>query len=188
VAASGLPVVVARPSIVVGDGTTGWTPAFSALYLPLRAFARGLLERVPADPGGIVDVVGLDYVAGALVHLLDAPDVVGRRFHLVAGDRAATVADVIRLAARRFSQPEPTIAPLRRGRGTEALVPYFDVRTRFDDAASRAELEPHGISAQPLDALFERLMDYAEATRWGRLPTTRAAAGAARDRLLAEAA
>jgi thioester reductase-like protein len=185
---SSLPTVIARPSIVVGDGRTGWTPAFSALYLPLRAYARGLLERVPAVPSGIVDAVGLDYVAGALVHLLDAPEVVGRTFHLVAGARAATVADVMRLAEMRFHQPRPTIAPLRRAGGTDALVPYFDVRTRFDDTAARALLEPHGIAAQPLDALFERLMDYAEATRWGRAPTTREAAAAARDRVLAKAA
>ena len=173
VAASGLPVVVARPSIVVGDGTSGWTPAFSALYLPLRAFARGLLDRVPADPRGIVDVVPLDYVAGAILHLLGEPGVEGDTFNLVAGDRAACVSDVLALAQRRFAQPEPVFAPLQRASGTEALVPYFDVRTQFDDARARRILEPAGLAAPPLDALFERLMDYAEATRWGRQPTTR---------------
>jgi thioester reductase-like protein len=172
----GLPVVVARPSIVVGAADTGWTPAFSALYLPLRAFARGLLERVPADPAGIVDVVPLDYVAGSIVHLLDTRDVEGMTFNLVAGDAAATVADVLRLGQERFGQPAPVFAPLIRAGGTEALVPYFDVRTTFDDANARAVLEPAGLSATPLDALFGRIIDYAEATRWGRVPTTREAA------------
>lgn len=173
VAGSGLPVTVARPSIVVGDTTAGWTPAFSALYLPLRAFARGLLDRVPADPEGIVDAVPLDYVAGGIVHLVDAPDVEGRTFNLVAGDRAARVADVLALAQERFAQPTPTFAPMRIAGGTEALVPYFDVKTQFDDTDARALLEPAGLRSEPLDALFERLMDYAEATRWGRVPTTR---------------
>lgn len=172
----GLPVVVARPSIVVGAADTGWTPAFSALYLPLRAFARGLLDRVPADPAGIVDVVPLDYVAGSIVHLIGAPDVEGQTYNLVAGDAAASVADVLRLGEERFAQPAPVFAPLTRTGGTEALVPYFDVRTTFDDTQARALLEPVGLRAAPLDALFERLMDYAEATRWGRVPTTREAA------------
>jgi thioester reductase-like protein len=188
VASSGLPVVVARPSIVVGDARTGWTPAFSALYLPLRAYARGLLDRVPADPDGIVDAVPLDYVGGALVHLADAPDVDGQTFHLVAGDRAATVADVLRLGEERFAQPAPIFAPLRRAGGTDALVPYFDVKTVFDDARTRALLEPEGIAGAPLDALFERLMDYAEATRWGRVPTSREAAATTRTRIEAAAA
>jgi long-chain acyl-CoA synthetase len=173
VAGSGLPVAIARPSIVVGDTASGWTPAFSALYLPLRAFARGLLDRVPADPDGIVDAVPLDYVAASIVHLLEAADVEGRTFNLVAGDRAARVGDVLALAQQRFAQPTPTFAPLRIGGGTEALVPYFDVKTQFDDTAARALLEPAGLSSEPLDALFARLMDYAEATRWGRVPTTR---------------
>jgi thioester reductase-like protein len=180
VASADLPIVVARPSIVVGSADTGWTPAFSALYLPLRAYARGLLDRVPADPAGIVDAVPLDYVGAALVHLADAPDIDGRTVHLVAGDRAATVADVLGLAVERFAQPAPVIAPLRRTGGTDALVPYFDVKTVFDDAGARELLEPAGITGAPLDALFERLMDYAEATRWGRVPTSRAAAGAVR--------
>ena len=189
IAGSGLPVAIARPSIVVGDSATGWTPAFSALYLPLRAYARGLLDRVPAVASGVVDVVPLDYVAAALVHLLDAPEAPGHTYNLVAGERAATVADVLRLAEERFAQPAVTIAPLRRGGGTDALVPYFDVRTRFDDTAARALLDPHGVTSKPLDALFARLMDYAEATRWGRAGTTREAAAQARARhLLAEAA
>src|SRR4029453_16907016 len=45
-------VAIARPSIVMGESDTGWTPAFNVLYWPLRAFARGLFEAVPARPGG----------------------------------------------------------------------------------------------------------------------------------------
>src|SRR4051794_20030427 len=36
VARSGLPASVLRPSIVVGDSRTGWTPAFNVIYWPLR--------------------------------------------------------------------------------------------------------------------------------------------------------
>src|SRR5439155_302109 len=59
------PAVVVRPSIVVGDSATGWTPTFNVLYWPLRAFARGLLRSVPARPDGRVAVVPVDYAASA---------------------------------------------------------------------------------------------------------------------------
>ena len=39
---AGIDVAIARPSIVMGESDTGWTPAFNVLYWPLRAFARGL--------------------------------------------------------------------------------------------------------------------------------------------------
>src|SRR5436309_3470078 len=33
-------VTVVRPSIIVGESRTGWTPAFNVLYVPVRAFAE----------------------------------------------------------------------------------------------------------------------------------------------------
>ena len=41
---------IARPSIVMGESDTGWTPAFNVLYWPLRAFSRGLFDEIPASP------------------------------------------------------------------------------------------------------------------------------------------
>ena len=69
--ASDLDPVIARPSIVMGESESGWTPAFNVLYWPIRAFSRGLFAEVPARPEALVDVVPVDYVADALVHLLE---------------------------------------------------------------------------------------------------------------------
>jgi len=46
---------IARPSIVVGESDSGWTPAFNVLYWPLRAFSRGMFKSVPARAEGRVD-------------------------------------------------------------------------------------------------------------------------------------
>jgi len=72
--AADLSPAIARPSIVMGEAATGWTPAFNVLYWPLRAFARGLFEVVPTRADGRVDIVPADYVADALVHLIDRPE------------------------------------------------------------------------------------------------------------------
>ena len=77
--AADLDPVIARPSIVMGESGSGWTPAFNVLYWPIRAFSRGLFESVPARPEALVDVVPVDYVADALVFLLGGHVVVGRR-------------------------------------------------------------------------------------------------------------
>jgi hypothetical protein len=47
------------------------------------------------------------------------------------------------------------------------------MRVRFDDARARAILEPQGITATPLRSYFDRLMDYAQAARWGRREVVR---------------
>jgi thioester reductase-like protein len=174
-----LPLVVARPSIVVGDSTSGWTPAFNVLYWPLRAFHRGLLPRIPATPDGRLDIVPVDYVANALVRMLD-DDVTGT-LHLVSADRAITNRRLADLASRALDRPRPTLGPsdaLER-KGGEVYLPYLDVETSFDDRRARAALAPAGISAPAPEGYFDRLMAYAVRARWGRRPQTREQALAA---------
>ena len=52
------------------------------------------------------------------------------------------------------------------------------MRQRFDDARSRALLEPMGIEPTPLGDYFHRLMSFARAARWGRSPLGRGEAAA----------
>jgi nucleoside-diphosphate-sugar epimerase len=170
---------IARPSIVVGESDSGWTPAFNVLYWPLRAFSRGMFKEVPALADGHVDVVPIDYVADSLVHLL------GRReagvFNLVAGRNALQVGELVNLASDYFGKPHPKliepIAPEHVGDDHgDVFVPYFDMRVVFDDARARAVLGPAGIEAPILRDYFGRLMEYAEAARWGKKSISREAA------------
>jgi thioester reductase-like protein len=172
---------IARPSIVVGESDSGWTPAFNVLYWPLRAFSRGMFKEVPALADGHVDIVPIDYVADSLVHLL------GRReagvFNLVSGRNAPQVAEVVNLASDYFGKPHPKliepVGPEHLGDDQgDVFVPYFDMRVVFDDTRARAVLGPAGIEAPILRDYFGKLMEYATAARWGKSGTTREAARA----------
>src|SRR5439155_4254751 len=124
--------VVVRPSIVVGERASGWTPAFNVIYPPLRAFSSGHLEVVPGHPDGVVDIVPVDYVADAIAELLLRRTEVGGTLHLVAGRHATTIGRLAGLAAARLGRRAPRFGPPPEGFGS--LVPYFDVDARFDDA------------------------------------------------------
>src|SRR6478752_6843951 len=108
-AADDLAPAIARPSIVMGESDSGWTPAFNVLYWPLRAFSRGLFDRVPALAEGRVDVVPVDYVADAIVYLLDRNEV--GVFNLVAGRDAPTVEDLISLGEQRWEREIEVVEP-----------------------------------------------------------------------------
>jgi thioester reductase-like protein len=184
---AGLPVVVVRPSIVVGDSRTGWTPAFNVLYWPLRALSRGLLGTVPADPGGLVDVVPVDYVADAIAHFATTSEPVHGTYHLTAGPHVPTIEDLMEMACVALDCPRPEVHPPvaevdADGVEHEAgvFVPYFDVFSHFDDTRARAALEPAGISCPPLAAYFDHLIAYAQAARWGKAGVPRAAAAGVR--------
>ena len=171
---SDLPATIVRPSIVVGHSQTGWTRSFNVLYPLLRAFARGLVTEVPADPAGLVDVVPVDHVADVIEAAMhhDLPVL-----HAVAAERAVTTTDVGDLAAAAFDRPPPTFAPGRTeaGRALEMYFPYFSVRSRFKAGSARAI----GLSPPPFHAYFHTLVEYAEAARWGRLSGTARDAAAA---------
>ena len=175
--AGDLSVAIARPSIVMGESGTGWTPAFNVLYWPLRAFARGLFEAVPAKPDGRVDVVPVDYVADGICALVDH-DATGV-FNLVAGEDASTVDELAGLACAHFGRPRPPYVDTGAFGDAAAdahgavYLPYFDMEVVFDDRRTREQL---GLRAPRLRGYFDTLMDYADAARWGKGGTTRDAA------------
>jgi hypothetical protein len=146
--------------------------------------------------------VPVDFVADAICALHEHPEAAGGTFHAVAGSRASSVGELIDLGADRFEQRAPRlvpprlyarlVAPLVRRRAPSTVrrqlerssvyFPYFAMRTRFDDVRARALLEPLGIAPPALRSYFDRLVDFAEAARWGRRPLGRADAAAASPR------
>jgi thioester reductase-like protein len=193
---SRLPIQVFRPSIVVGDERSGWTPSFNVIYTPLRAYAKGTLPVVPARRSAPVDIVPVSYVSRAILALADAG--AGKTFTLAAGPDAGTVGQLIDRAAAHLDRPPARVLPpalykravhpllLRRAtpaqrrwleRG-EVFFPYFASRLCFDVSAARAGLEPIDIRVPRVDAYLDRLLDFAVRANWGGRPVGRAEAGA----------
>ncbi|MHB1569628.1 MAG: SDR family oxidoreductase [Solirubrobacteraceae bacterium] len=182
----GLPFTILRPSIVVGDRQTGWTASFNVLYWPLRAVSRGLFTAIPAFPGAPVDAVSIDYVADGIYELVESAPGMGETYHLTAGPHCSSIAELARLSSSYFDVPEPRAVapdefarlPLPRAH-REALAagaeyfPYFCMEGAFDDRATRARLEPAGITTSPLPDYMDTLLDFATNSRWGKRPISR---------------
>ncbi|HEY1358943.1 MAG TPA: SDR family oxidoreductase [Thermoleophilaceae bacterium] len=188
-----LPIQIFRPSIIVGEAESGWTDSFNVLYTPLRAFVRGHMPFVPADPGSPVDVVSVDYVADAVFELVHRPLEGLETYHLVAGPEATTVDEIIGLASRQLDHGRPLVVPpslyrrlmhpliLWRSEGRrekalrrlEAFFPYFSMRVRYRNERTRRLLEPEGIRVTPFRSYFGRLIDFAQQADWGRRQLSR---------------
>src|SRR5215207_1995684 len=168
-----LPLQILRPSIVVGDSTTGRTSSFNVLYGPLKAYARGRVPAIPARREAPVDIVPVDYVADR-VHELATRGPNGT-FHLVAGRNATTVGRLLEMSSEELGRPQPRVLSpgvyrrwvhpwlRRRHRGLRRLqvyFPYFAMSVRFDDR----RLGP----GPRVESYFHRLVRYAQAARWGR--------------------
>jgi nucleoside-diphosphate-sugar epimerase len=109
--ANGLPTVVYRPSILVGDSRTGQTQSFIGFYILLRSLelvalrARRLAERKPThiDADGVMvgdgrvtiplrvqgsesktlNIIPVDYAIRAMRAIFQDPDSLGKTFHIV---------------------------------------------------------------------------------------------------------
>jgi thioester reductase-like protein len=185
-----LPITVLRPSIVAGHSETGVTTSFKVLYWPLKAFTRRLVLCIPGDPRSCYDIVPVDFVVDALLHILDRDDTVGRSFHLTAG-QGITLDRAVQLAAEffRVRRVPPYVSPrlfwalvypllfvALTGRHRNVLttgrlyIPYLTRRLVFDNRNTLAVLEGTGLRAPDVEAYLLRLFHYVRETDWGRLP------------------
>lgn len=186
-AAARLPIQIVRPSIVVGEQASGWTVAFNVMYGPIRAFAHGAYKAVPLNLSAPIDIVPIDYVADGIFELSrNGPE---GTFHLVAADKATTIGTLAEMTSEHFHRPLPWILPggiyrriypllhaITKGKQrialerTQVFMPYLSMAVRFKNDITRARLEPAGVTLEPLEEYFPRLLDFAQAADWGKRP------------------
>ncbi|MFF2806601.1 SDR family oxidoreductase [Streptomyces sp. NPDC058000] len=127
VRASGLPAVVVRPSIIVGDSRTGHIAKHQGFHKLLGAMMRGLLPIVPLDPSRLLDFVPQDVVAKNIADLLDKNSD-RTDLWLTAGSRAlqlGAVASEIHAAAVELGRPIPPVRFVDEDLYERLIVPVF---------------------------------------------------------------
>jgi NAD(P)-dependent dehydrogenase (short-subunit alcohol dehydrogenase family) len=190
-----VPWRVYRPGMVVGHSRSGVIDKIDGPYYLFKAIQklRDFLPRwVPlvGIEGGHINLVPVDFVVAALIHLAHAPGQNGQCFHLT-DPQDRRVGDVLNLIARAAHAPAMTIRfdsgawdslpnsmrPVRELlRAAERIVGqlFDDLRiprsligllnhpTTFDAAQAQALLAPAGIRVPPLETYAWRLWDYWE--------------------------
>src|SRR5207247_2549379 len=139
-------------------------------YGPLRAFARGRLRAIPACGDGLVDLIPVDIVAGAVLSLLARHGAMGA-FHLASGDEAMTADELGRLVADEMGVDPIEFRPQADGRLGE-YTPYLDVACRFDTTRTRGL----GIDPPPIPDYLPDLLRFADSVAWGKRSVPRSAA------------
>jgi len=189
-----LPISIYRPSIVVGDSTSGRTTSWNVCYYPMRLMAWGRLPWVSCGGKSLLDVVPVDYVVDGMLALSRRTDTVGGTFHLASGQDAITVHDVVRethagmerRAGESLRLETRTLGPLlwflltaffrlfgsklvkRNLESFRIYVDYTRVDTVFDTRRERALLAECGVAFPSPKDSFPRAVDYALARNFGR--------------------
>jgi thioester reductase-like protein len=185
-----LPLTIFRPSIVAGHSVTGRTSSFKILYWPLKAFARRLVVCIPGDPESCYDIVPVDFVAEALLHIAEKEGSLGGCYHLTAGgmvtlERAVELATEI-FSVRRvppFVSPRrfytlirpllfvTLVGPARRVMKTgDIYIPYLSKKLVFDNRHTAEALRGSGLRVPDVEAYLKTVFHYAKETDFGQRP------------------
>lgn len=182
-----------RPSVMVGDSSTGRCTSFTGWYIIARgghlleqflnvhpAYDRWDLNlQVPMDPHSTLNVIPVDYVAEAVVRLMEDPAQHRRIFHLTH-PRPLTHAWSHEVLCRRFrlggirfvgakeavSTPED---PLKKmiWEQVRRMYAYFATNPLFD--RRNTDLALPDLAVPLIDESFiNKLLDVAIANHWGQ--------------------
>ncbi len=172
VRASGIPFAIARPSIVVGESTTGLIRQFDTTYAAFKLIAEGRVNHMPARSDASLDFVPLDHVAAGITALAqNMRRANGGAYHLVSGRPIPVTMFADGIAAfPQFHRPvlvEPegfdpaTLPALERRlfkRVAGLYASYFQRDPQFDD---RAAQEMTGLICPPTGAEYlHRLISF----------------------------
>lgn len=185
--AIGIPWVIVRLSVIVGNSCTGHVSQFNYFHQLLRFVPHNPFPFIPGDPGAPVDVVADDWVTDALSSIVNG-DVIpsGSVFHLCAGPSqslpAQEVVDLVFQSHRRRERssrvPIPFFVTLeefqmfvmalrRRGGAASSqmaelallCMPHLELCQSFLNTVTNPFLEQHGITPRRTRDFLPRIIE-----------------------------
>ena len=212
-----IPFRVYRPGAVLGHSQTGFIDKIDGPYYFFKALQK-LRESWPrwiplvGIEGGYINVVPVDFVVDALVHLSHQPKLDGRCFHLTdpkvrrVGEilnvfaRAAHAPEMaFRLDPKVFAMlPEPVTQSVERSKPIQnvfnqllrdlqvprSVLQFINYPTRFDSTATQKLLDKAKIRVPALEDYAWRLWDYWERHLDPDLSIDRSLKGAVRGKVV----
>jgi thioester reductase-like protein len=171
-----LPCTVLRPSIVVGDSRTGEIDRFEGPYaIAMLLVTSPLAVPVPLPGDGVapLNVVPIDFVVAAALHIADDERAVGRTFHLVDPSPSSS-RRVYELIAQRSGKKLPRLSlgykltdALLKVPGLERLtreqrmaIAYVNHLSFFASRNALEVLDGAGVRCPPIESYLDALMDY----------------------------
>lgn len=185
-----LPLIILRPSIVIGDSKTGKTCSFNVLYSPLKMIQKDCLKYIPGRKKSMIDIVPIDFVTDAAYHIIFfANKEANRIFHLTSGIRSSPkVGEVVKYATDFFNENKNTrhrvkfLSPLfiklmkrtlpnktsRILNLIDAYIPYVSRSRVFDNTNTLEALKSTEIKLPNFNEYFNGILKFCLISNWGK--------------------
>jgi len=212
-----IPWRIYRPGIVVGHSETGVIDKIDGPYYFFKLIQK-MRKMLPSWmptlglEGGRINIVPVDYVVSAMIHIAHKPKLDGQCFHLT-DPKPKRIGEVLNLFAQAAHAPQMTMRidarlfnyiPAAIKQGLRMLPPirrisnqvmkdlglppdmmkFVNYPTRFDSRETERALKGSGISVPRLDDYAWRLWDYWERNLDPDLFIDRSLRGHVRDKVV----
>ena len=189
-----IPYTIYRPGIIVGDSKTGATCKFDNLYLFVKVLFNiknsfiknksddldNVTVRVPGDPDALINLVPIDYVADAIVAILNKRESIGGIYHITNPNppKLCELRDLVmelleingmhvKIDKELKKQNLNTVEQLFL-RQTKTYYSYLYSKLRFDDSRTQEILNGTDIICPVMTKeLVAVLIDFALSHNWG---------------------
>jgi thioester reductase-like protein len=194
-----IPYTIYRPGIIVGDSKTGATCKFDNLYLFVKVLFNiknsfiknksdgldNVTVRVPGDPDALINLVPIDYVADAIVAILNKRESIGGIYHITnpnppklceLRDLVMALLEIngmhVKIDKELEKQNLNTVEKLFL-RQTKTYYSYLYSKLRFDDSRTQEILKGTDIICPVMTKeLVAVLIDFALSHNWGEKKRT----------------
>jgi len=158
---NGLPVMIFRPSIVSGDNVTGEVAENSITTDFMKLLSLYKLEDYLCDETSSLNIVSVDYVINALLHISANPENLGKTFNL-NNDENTILSNLLGNFASLLGVEMPKLVPFaeRDKASTKTrialrpLLGYYEIGHTFDNSQTRKAIEGSGLRSTPIDYDF----------------------------------
>jgi thioester reductase-like protein len=178
VASSGVPHVIVRPSVVIGDSVTGEIAAFQGLYRVAAGMFAGIVPMIPFDPSWPIDFVPADVVADAIATLVENRVSEGE-FWVAAGDQALRLDEAVAIAVELAGPVFLDALPDKIRRNVLRMLEFFTTYLQSGETkpSSLDELAALGARSLPdqRESLRTSLRYWAAQHGYGQTQTDKAA-------------
>jgi len=184
-----LPVMIFRPSIVLGDAITGYTGGHNIANVPMKYMCSGQACWLPGKADTSLNIVPTNYVVASICHIMRKKSNAGQTFHLVASRTNTITCQKFVFGVQGYLKSRNIYAgkvrfisaiPFSRLPGKlpdhisliyrilGVFSPYMSNNWAFDDSNTREALRLSGIKCPRPAAYLDTILDFCLRTHWGK--------------------
>lgn len=160
----GLKIYIFRPSIIVGEYTSGEIMIFKMFYQPLRILSLEIFKEIPLNTKAFLNLIPVDLAAEAIYTLASGTN--DETVYHITSPYDFPIISIVDIASSFFNFKKPRFITLKEYKNKNAnsspiikkmldpYIPYFNFKALFSSNRTQSMLKKYGFEYPPINNKF----------------------------------